>query len=344
MLMKRISTLIIIGISFILNLNLACAKDVFEIEQPIEKAFLISAYYSPLPDQAKYFQGNYKNEVLLNGPGKVTASGSSVYKGIIAAPRSIPFGTIIEVENQGFYKVEDRGSAIIHGDESIRLDLWKGFGEDALDNALNWGLRDRKGWIYPQEVNNLTPYYFSSNIEKGSESEEVKILQKQLKALGFYDHGITGYYGEITEESVFQFQLFKNIVPNREYLGAGRLGPGTRNRLNLLNKALDLLKKNKKEANITNPPSEFHRNTIKDFYDRTISYEDIDYNVYILQQKLNGLGYFSWPRFTYQYLDATKDAVFKFQKAYGLVDDLNQIGAGVFGPATRAKMRKVLGD
>ena len=26
------------------------------------------------------------------------------------------------------------------------IDVWKGFGEDALNSALNWGMKDKKGW------------------------------------------------------------------------------------------------------------------------------------------------------------------------------------------------------
>jgi peptidoglycan hydrolase-like protein with peptidoglycan-binding domain/3D (Asp-Asp-Asp) domain-containing protein len=334
--------LVLLSGAFAVALPSIASAEVASINKPVEKDFRISAYYSPLPNQSKYFKGNYKNEVLLNGPGKVTASGNSIYKGVVAAPRNIPFGTLIEVKDQGFYKVEDRGSAIVDNNK-VRLDLWKGFGEEALTQALNWGMRDRKGWVYPKAVTELSPYYFNEDLELNSEGEAVRQLQKQLKAIGFYNHAVTGFYGPVTENAVYDFQVFRGIVPNREYLGAGRVGPGTRHRLNVLNKALELLNKNKEEANKERPPHEHYAELLDDFYTRTVSYGDVDYNVYILQQKLYKLGYFSWPRFTYQYKDATKKAVYNFQVAYGVVDNAEQTGAGVFGPATRAKLQEVLG-
>jgi hypothetical protein len=32
-----------------------------------DKTFIVTAYYSPLPDQSYYFQGTYENEKTMNG-------------------------------------------------------------------------------------------------------------------------------------------------------------------------------------------------------------------------------------------------------------------------------------
>jgi 3D (Asp-Asp-Asp) domain-containing protein len=60
-----------------------------------------------------------------------TASGTQATHGTVAAPRDIPFGTIVYVEGYGFGRVEDRGGAI-RGD---RLDLWF----RSHRQALQWG-------------------------------------------------------------------------------------------------------------------------------------------------------------------------------------------------------------
>jgi len=332
-------------LSFVLIFTLSfigiCTVSAYE--KPERSDFVVTAYYSPLPGQSRYHKSNYREEVMLNGLGKVTASGSSIYKGVVAAPSTLAFGTLIEIDGVGFFRVEDRGSAIQNWDEEIRIDVWKGFGEDAMNQSMHWGIRNRQGWVYPNAVNNITPYLFNSNLGIGSSGRDVENLQYQLKQLGFFNHSVTGYYGDITADSVYEYQLFKNIVPNREFLGAGNLGPGTRRRLNHLNESLKLLKENKREANISAPPSKHYNDIIKDLYSRNLSKGDTDYNVYLLQQKLNKAGLFEWPRYTYQYGDATRNAVLNFQLKHGVVARRDQQGAGVFGPATREKMKQVLG-
>lgn len=49
--------------------------------------FIVTAYYSPLPDQSFYLKGNYDAEKKLNGNGTNGASGVPVFTGMIAAPK-----------------------------------------------------------------------------------------------------------------------------------------------------------------------------------------------------------------------------------------------------------------
>jgi hypothetical protein len=48
-------------------------------ETSIEKTFIITAYYSPLPDQGFYLKGNFEAEKRLNGNGTNGASGKPVF-------------------------------------------------------------------------------------------------------------------------------------------------------------------------------------------------------------------------------------------------------------------------
>ncbi|OHA17733.1 MAG: hypothetical protein A2664_03930 [Candidatus Taylorbacteria bacterium RIFCSPHIGHO2_01_FULL_46_22b] len=62
----------------------------------------------------------------------------------------------------------------------------------------------------------------SSSLSFGSTGEAVKILQQQLKDLGYFSAEVTGYFGPLTEKSLIAFQNAKGIDP------IGVVGPKTR--------------------------------------------------------------------------------------------------------------------
>ncbi len=64
----------------------------------IPREFIVTAYYSPLPNQNFYLKGNYEAEKILNGNGTNGASGKPVFVGMIAAPKTYAFGTHIDFE------------------------------------------------------------------------------------------------------------------------------------------------------------------------------------------------------------------------------------------------------
>lgn len=51
----------------------------------------------------------------------------------------------------------------------------------------------------------------SKYLKNGSSGEKVKDLQTKLQALGYFDEGITGYFGDYTEEMLIEFQKDANI-------------------------------------------------------------------------------------------------------------------------------------
>ena len=63
-----------------------------------ERYFVVTAYYSPLPDQQYYLKGNYQAEKRLNGEGIRGAGGKKVFSGMFAAPKNYSFGTKIFLE------------------------------------------------------------------------------------------------------------------------------------------------------------------------------------------------------------------------------------------------------
>ncbi|MFC1655253.1 peptidoglycan-binding protein [Patescibacteria group bacterium] len=76
---------------------------------------------------------------------------------------------------------------------------------------------------------------FTAELGIGSRGEQVALLQKTLKGLGFYNGGFTtDYYGSITEDAVVDFQLDKGLISSVNDTGAGNVGPQTREALNAL--------------------------------------------------------------------------------------------------------------
>lgn len=50
-------------------------------------------------------------------------------------------------------------------------------------------------------------------MQQGDGGENVRRLQEKLKKLGLFDSEITGYFGNITEEAVRNFQEANGIIP-----------------------------------------------------------------------------------------------------------------------------------
>lgn len=55
------------------------------------RTFVVTAYYSPLPNQSRYLRGSYEADIRLNGNGTHGASGKPVYVGMLAAPKHYEF-------------------------------------------------------------------------------------------------------------------------------------------------------------------------------------------------------------------------------------------------------------
>ncbi|MBY0204551.1 cell wall hydrolase [Paenibacillus cucumis Kampfer et al. 2016] len=66
----------------------------------------------------------------------------------------------------------------------------------------------------------------AQKLEQGIRSEHVVQLQEQLSDLGYFDAGVTGYYGSITQNAVREFQQAQGLSAD------GVVGPVTLNRLN----------------------------------------------------------------------------------------------------------------
>ncbi len=110
--------------------------------EPVKsEVWYITRYYSPVEGQKRYFHGSYIKDVEINcgltpeglpSDCVTTADGHKLeahqaFK-IAACPPTMPFGTRLDIEGIGIVTCHDRGGAI----KEKRLDIWAGFGMDAL--------------------------------------------------------------------------------------------------------------------------------------------------------------------------------------------------------------------
>ncbi|MDA9129336.1 peptidoglycan-binding protein [Candidatus Gracilibacteria bacterium] len=340
--------------------------------------FIVTAYYSPLPDQEYYSMGSYAAEVRLNGQGIAGASGRNVFSGMLAAPAKYPFGTKIQLEGLGVGSVEDRGGAIVPAGERgynfDRIDVWMGYGDEGLRRAMYWGKRKVAGNIVARNTqptinyyNSPAPYWassmfqkqvvtkpvvqlpgiFEASLESGNNEILVGKLQSLLGELGYLTDEFTqGKYDDATLEAVYNFQVDSEILYSKEIPGAGRYGPKTRI---ALKRAYDshLVALAEKEAFLATLV-ELEKSAIVMAQEHVDSigkplYADISPEVRELQKTLAKLDYFEY-KDTAIFGTKTQNAIIDFQIANELIQNGDDIGAGIFGPKTRASFIEELSD
>lgn len=92
--MNKIISSILLSFFFLQSVSVFADADAEKKQQK----FIVTAYYSPLPNQSYYMRGSYEADVVLNGRGTNGASGKEVYIGMLAAPKKYAFGTKIHLE------------------------------------------------------------------------------------------------------------------------------------------------------------------------------------------------------------------------------------------------------
>jgi peptidoglycan hydrolase-like protein with peptidoglycan-binding domain len=144
-------------------------------------------------------------------------------------------------------------------------------------------------------------------LRRESRGTAVSQLQNRLKALGFFQANVTGYYGSLTEEAVRKFQRSRGLSVN------GIAGPTT----------LAALQDNSP----SNRPAYVATQ-------RPLRYGDSGSAVTQLQNRLKALGFYKYEVTSY-YGRLTEDAVSNFQRSRGL--SVN----GIAGPTTLAALQGV---
>lgn len=181
------------------------------------KTFIATAYYSPTPDQAKYYTGTYAGDLSLNGGSGKASDGTPVYVGMVAAPKNYTFGTKINLDGIGVVSVHDRGGAIGAGDGYDRIDIWMGYGDAGLARTLAWGRREITGTIVDKGTSvSLDLENILTNAPKAGD-----LALKKLQAIGYNTTGRT------FSDVILQFQLDYGVISSRTDAGAGNYGPKT---------------------------------------------------------------------------------------------------------------------
>ena len=181
------------------------------------KTFIATAYYSPTPDQAKYYTGTYAGDLSLNGGSGKASDGTPVYVGMVAAPKNYTFGTKINLDGIGVVSVHDRGGAIGAGDGYDRIDIWMGYGDAGLARTLAWGRREITGTIVDNGTSvSLDLENILTNAPKAGD-----LALKKLQAIGYNTTGRT------FSDVILQFQLDYGVISSRTDAGAGNYGPKT---------------------------------------------------------------------------------------------------------------------
>ncbi len=319
--------------------SLVCsiASPVYAVEEPHQQDFVVTAYYSPKPNQCCYYRGSYEAEITFNGGGTKGADGTKVYPGMIAAPREYSFGTRISLPELGVVgTVHDRGGRIIAWDnDTHRIDLWMGEGEEGLARSLEWGARKMTGTVYPaggaQPAEKWSLALFPSPasalalLPKASDASSmlsatfgdkkyaIRTLQTALKNLGYFNQAVTDLFGTDTRQAVASFQ--------KDY---GIDGDGTKVDEKTY-AALTLAKK------MDNHPAPI---------DTTLRRGMRGANVKELQRILRYLGFYKG-RTDGVFDEDVRKAVIVLQKEQSIVQSDTSDSAGIVGTKTKAAIAKI---
>lgn len=297
--------------------------------RPRQQEFIITAYYSPLPEQCCYVLGGEAADKRMNGEGIAGADGTPVHPGMAAGPATYAFGTRISLPGIGTVTVNDRGGAITELPEGPhRLDLWVGHGEEGLARALAFGVQRVTATVFapgtqqpeehlvlaelPAPAERLEDYQVADGLldvrpKKGDRGLSVRLLQEVLTEVG---HPVTtsDVYDDATVAALKSFLGAMNVNEPADHLtdvGASYLLAAQATR---------------KDPTIPH-------------VDDGSSVADVQH----AQRLLRFIGFYKG-RTDGKYDGATAQAILAFQQNKGLVGDATSPGAGRIGPLTKGKL------
>lgn len=328
--------------------------------------FIVTAYYSPLPNQETYLTWDYNSEKKLNGEWIRGASGKDVFSWMLAAPKNYAFGTKIYLEWLWVWEVSDRWWAIVNAGkrwyEYDRIDVWVWSGDEWLKRALYWGKRQVKGYIIDDNSNISLDYnkissptwattwlkkisnVFNVWLWKWSDAWMVKKLQKLFNEVWLYDWEIDWNYNNKVIDIVYNFQVDNGIVEKQTDYGAGYWGKNTR----------DIFLKEYLNGDVNNKPvakQTVTKQIVKapiitqvapkvevkttDILDRAISWAE---DIKKLQTLLKEMWLYKWD-INGNNKDLT-DSIYDYQLSKWIVAWLSTAWAGNYWPKTRENLKK----
>ncbi len=329
-----------------------------------ERYFVVTAYYSPLPDQKYYLKGNYKAEKRLNGEWIRWASGKWVFSWMLAAPKNYRFGTKIYLEWLWVWEVSDRWWAIVNAWNRWyyhdRIDVWMWYWDEWLRRALYWGKRTIKWKILNKNSKvNLnykrvnSPYRATKWLKKqeaidifktsANSPAKVKKLQELLKELDLYKWEISWVYKDIID-SIYYYQLSQKIVKSQWSPWAWSYGPKTRKALkktyeNYLTKKDEIEKERKRKLALEKKAKEMKKKSLAKAT-TTVNYiwdskfKEVSHRVRDLQKTLKNLWYFEY-KDTAIYWEKTKESIIAYQIDKNIISDKDQAWAWTIWPKTK---------
>lgn len=321
--------------------------------------FVVTAYYSPLPNQKNYLTGNYESEIRLNWQWIKWASWKSVFSWMLAWPQTYTFWTKIYLEWLGIWEISDRWWAIVtawnRGYTHDRIDVWVGYWDEWLQRALYWWKRTIKWnivsldskitldykklpspnwtttWLKPKED------VFSYSLWIWSDSSKVKKLQQFLKDLKLYNWDISWEYNEEVISIIYNFQIDNEILSSPSDNWAGYWWNITRDKFKkaYLNGEFDELSKQKIEENIEKEEDDkkIEENDLYVF-ENALSWVE---NIKTLQLILKELSLYEW-EISWNYNDII-DAIYDFQIGEWIIKSNYDIWAWNFWPRTRETLK-----
>ena len=146
----------------------------------------------------------------------------------------------------------------------------------------------------------------SGLLKYGVKSDAVRTLQQNLKSLGFYTGSVTGNFGNLTKEAVYDFQKANGLSAD------GIAGSKT---LAKIASALSSKGSGSSSSFSSSSSSSSKLNTAV-----TLQLNSNSTDVKKLQQRLDELGFYTG-NITGNFGEKTRDAVIAFQKAAGLTAD-----------------------
>ena len=335
--------------------------------------FIVTAYYSPLPDQEFYLKGNYEAEIRLNWRWIAWASGRGVFSGMLAAPKKYSFWTKIYLEWLGIGSVEDRWWAIVpagqRGYSHDRIDVWVWYGDEGLKRALYWWKRKVKWHVVNSKsvvsMNTMgisapdwavkglkkpTPTVVKKVILKHKQSRDLfsfaptssthrKEVQKIFVELWLYD-GEIDWDNDIFIDTIYDFQVSQGILTSPYSPWAGYFWPKTREALK--NEYIAHKEEEKRRQELIKLYTELEmealesaRNSVEQIW--YLKWWEVSPRVRILQKKLQKLWFFQ-AKDTAIFGDVTKEALISYQLENHIISSSDSLWAGIFGPKTKQAM------
>ncbi len=170
-------------------------------------------------------------------------------------------------------------------------------------------------------------YKLQEDLKFGSNGEDVKELQRELRKLNFYRGEITGYFGNLTEHAVFKFQQSQSLVADESSTGSGIFGPKTRDRMNEI-----IASRYYNTTLIATNTASYEKKILARrkgvFIASELSFGMTGPQVAKLQQFLKDKGFFDGVLVTEYFGNVTKNAVVKFQRENKLIGSENDSNAG----------------